>query len=393
MENREEIVEEELHLFILWQNARDQEKSILADIKKKFEVLRVFEIQWSREKFSENLTRFYGTNLPPRSGKELHVGTGPFLLVVVKDINPIYDHHETSRGPELVNSNVFLSKCAHRELTGGGHKIHATNSKKEFEHDIVLLLGLNTHDFVRRYGKPSKFTIKLKRDLVGADGWESLAQLFYVLNATITYVVLRNYEPLPEAYYAEEHGDIDILVENYENTNMILRSEPVFSENYRVHKKVRVAEEDVLFDVRYLGDDYYTYDWERQILDRRSMYEGKFYVPSENDHFYSLMYHALVHKPEVKQDYIETLEEFSGIALFNQDDNLVDSGVAIVELARFLARKKYTITTPIDHSVFFNHDNTTRIRHAMWMARPLYYLTKFSKRTLHKLVSRTARGR
>ena len=78
----------ELHLFIIWENASYKKDEILEDIKKSFEIIKIYKMIWDKDKFSENLSRFYGTNLPAGSGKEQHCGTGPFILIIVKDKNP-----------------------------------------------------------------------------------------------------------------------------------------------------------------------------------------------------------------------------------------------------------------------------------------------------------------
>ena len=125
----------ETHLFILWENAREKEKEILEDIKKNFEILGLYNIKWNKENFSNNLSRFYGTNLPENSGKEQHCGNGDFLLIVVGIDNPKYEERQTSKGLQIVNTNMFDKKTYYRKLTGGGHKVHATNSEVETNHD------------------------------------------------------------------------------------------------------------------------------------------------------------------------------------------------------------------------------------------------------------------
>ena len=60
----------EIHLFILWSKANCERKIILSDIAGKFTILDVYNISWSKDKFSENLSRFYGQNLPKNSKKE-----------------------------------------------------------------------------------------------------------------------------------------------------------------------------------------------------------------------------------------------------------------------------------------------------------------------------------
>ena len=55
---------QEIHLFILWENALYKKQEILKDMQESFDILGMYNITWSKEKFSENLSRFYGTNLP-----------------------------------------------------------------------------------------------------------------------------------------------------------------------------------------------------------------------------------------------------------------------------------------------------------------------------------------
>ena len=56
----------EIHLFLIWSNARPTLAKILEDLRERFEVLTHVDIRWSAEKFASNMTRFYGVNLPSR---------------------------------------------------------------------------------------------------------------------------------------------------------------------------------------------------------------------------------------------------------------------------------------------------------------------------------------
>ena len=157
----------ELHLILLWENARYKQQEILEDIKKNLEIVNVYDITWDKDRVSDNFTRFYGVKLPNRSGKIKECGAGSFLLAVVKDNNPIYEYVDTSRGFEEVNINIFKLKQKYRSWTRGGHKIHTTNSVPETNHDITLLLGLNYEDYSQKYGNnlwDGKIQ-KLQRDL------------------------------------------------------------------------------------------------------------------------------------------------------------------------------------------------------------------------------------
>ncbi len=344
----------EVHLFILWEKGRTAEAKILADIAKRFKILKTYEVRWSKKNFARNLSRFYGTNLPPNSRKEVHVGNGPFLAVIVEDSRPVHKVHTTSKGDKRVNSKMFLAKTAHREWTGGGHRIHATNTPTEADHDLTLLFGKNTHDLFKGLkSKDGRKPEPWRHDVVGADGWDSLKQFFYVLNNTIDYVVLRNFEPLPDKYYAASHGDIDLLTTNYKDICFITNSKPAFKSNNRVHNLVRINGEKVRFDFRSLEDNYYDERWERTMLDQREVLRG-FYVPPEEDQFYSLLYHALIHKPEIAPDYIKHLVAMGAKCGLSLDEQSFKNGKAVKLLAAYLLKRDYRLTQANDKSVYFH---------------------------------------
>ncbi|WP_035291749.1 hypothetical protein [Clostridium sp. KNHs214] len=350
-------ISSEIHLFILWENARYKEWQIIEDIKNNFKILGLYEINWSKEKFSENLSRFYGRKLPVGSNKEKHCGVGPFLLIVVEDYSPKYMQRKTSKGVEIVNIKTFDSKSKYREWTGGGHKIHCTNSKKETDHDLTLLLGVNSCDYKKsKKDFSSKEVIKLNSDIVGSKGWKNIRELFYVLNNTIEYVVLRNFECLPDQYNMENHGDIDILSNNLIDMIWIMNGEKVFRPKYRVQYKVNIGGEVVLFDCRYVGDNYYDINWEKNILNNRVIVEDTFYAPNTYEYYYSLLYHAIIHKRKVPSDYIFQLWKMCEKVGINELDIKDFSEIKNMknQLELFMESKGYNYTEPIDLSVFFN---------------------------------------
>ena len=344
-------MKEELHLFIIWENARNKQEEIVNDIKEKFEIINIYDMNWSKNKFSNNLSRFYGTNLPDGSAKEQHCGNGKFLLIIVKDTNPQYEERMTSKGPKIVNINMFDKKELYRKNTGGGHKIHATNDEKETNHDITLLLGKNVEDY--KHENQEKWNGKIEDinlDLFGCDGWNSVEKMFYVLNNCTNYAILRNYESLPDEIYQNDHNDIDLICESLQDTAYVLNAEPVFKEDYRVHYKTNVEDRIAYFDLRFVGDDYYYLNIEKDILNNRIFNEKGFFTLNKEDYFYTLLYHALIQKPEFKKDYklklrdmnIETLKEEETIEKYSD------------VLKKWMLKKEYIITEPKDKSVAFN---------------------------------------
>ena len=345
----------ELHLFIIWQNARNQSDVILDDLKRHFEIRRVYELQWSEAHFSSNISRFYGQKLPRDSYKETHCGRGPFLLIVVRDNAPHYELRATSRGEAVVNTRCFDSKERYRELTGGGHRIHGTTSPGETDHDLVLLLQLTAAEFESTCSDPWNGEVeKLEQDLAGAEGWRSLTELFHVLNSAIPYAVLRNFEGLPEAATLPGHGDIDLLCSNAQEMAFIANATPLFREQFRVLHQVSVAGAPLLFDFRFVGDHYYDPAWERDMLARRIHSPKGFYHLGSEDHFYSLLYHAAVHKPSIAADYAARLATLSSGHDTYGAQSLTTTEEVNKVLDAYLSSHDYRFVEPQDSSVYFN---------------------------------------
>ena len=345
----------ELHIFIIWKKARDMTDDILNDLKKKFELLEVYEVNWSPEFFSDNMSRFYGVNLPPGAFKANQHDFGPFLLCIIEDKNPIYGNRETAKGETHVNINTFDAKQTYRSWTGGGNNIHASNTEEETEHDLVLLLGKNLKDI--RNSLPQAWDGKIKRvnsDLVGCKGWKNTSQLFYVLNATVNYLVLRNFENISDLNTSVRNSDIDILTNQVEQIRFITNAKKILEEKNQEFHSVMIANNDVLLHV---GEQYYDPKWANDILNRKVLSQHGFYIPNDEDHFYSLLYRALVQKPMVSDDYIERLVSLSSKLKINnltrEDFSTYDT---VIEILDAYMRKMGYEYMPRDYSVFYNSE-------------------------------------
>ena len=63
--------------------------------------------------------------------------------IIIRQNNPIYKFRRTSKGEQKVNSVLFDKKQLYRKWTGGGHKVHTSNSVDESYHDIFFYLIKN----------------------------------------------------------------------------------------------------------------------------------------------------------------------------------------------------------------------------------------------------------
>ena len=351
------FLKKELHLAIIWQKGRHKEREIIKFISNQFELLEQYKINWNKDSFNKSLSSFYGANLPVNSKKEKHCGNGEFLLITFYDNKPKYDFVETSRGSEKVNLNVFALKSKCREITGGGHKIHTTNSPKETNHDLILLLGLNYQDYEKliienkNNNNNSINVIKnTPKETIGSNGWDNLEQLFYVLNNTIDYVVLRNFENLPNEI---EGHDIDFLVRDLDQAVFITNASKVSNHKDSVFFKLKVANKNIFVDFRFLGDDYYDFNWQNDLLNSRILTNNNIYIPSNENYFYSLIYHTLIHKYFITADKPSKLETaFRELPYYDEKKCNFDNYLILLEL--FFKKNNYIYSKPKDPSVSFD---------------------------------------
>lgn len=333
----------ETHVVVLWEFARAKEREIVEEISRSLDVVASLDLSWPIDPV-EGFKRFYGAKLKTSKGKVESCGGGPFRLIVVRDLDPQYGMRETSRGVERVNANMFDLKGRCRAITGGGHKVHATNSPEEARRDIYLLTGHAmkewTSDSIPTDASP----------LPGCTGWRSLRELFTALEETSDYVVLRNFEMLPDGFDPTLHGDIDLLVRDEKEVAGILSARKVYDVPYRVHYEITVGGKPVRLDLRHVGDDYYCRKWEDDILARRRRLPSGVWVPSPEDAFHSLVYHAVIQKLFVAPDYpgkIAALAAECGISERGFDGWLV-------QLRAFMSRNGYVVTRAVDKTVKYN---------------------------------------
>lgn len=133
--------------------------------------------------------------------------------------------------------------------------------------------------------------------------WESLELLFDELNEKCDYLVLRNYEHLFEEGFLSEHPDIDFLCDDPQKFIGASGSVPRGDAKEPFSRKILVAGEEIPVDLRIPGDGYYDEPWERAMLAGRRKLGNGVYVMEETEYYYSLIYHALIQKHTLSEDY------------------------------------------------------------------------------------------
>ncbi len=361
--------ERDLHVFVLWEKSQAYWDEILADLSARFAVVYVARVEWSTDQVENNFLRLYG--MPPQrdaskepSRRSAAVGAGPFMLVVVEDFLPVYVFDRTfSKKIEIVNRSVAAAKAQYRALSGGGFRVHSSNSLGEFFRDATLLLGVDRLNAVIADRRLQPGGIEsLSLDLAGARGWASLEVLFQHLVRASSCVTLRNFEELPQRL-SDGDGDIDVLCRDKADLAAIVNGCVLIDLGGKYACETAVDGTKLQFDVRFVGDGYYDEHWQDEIIRSAVPYNCCVMVPSADHHFFTLLYHAKVHKKAVKDEYrfrLRALADRLGLAAYC-DQDLTDDAVASELLAGYMCANRFRPTLPLDLWVGRNQSFISRL--------------------------------
>lgn len=177
--------------------------------------------------------------------------------------------------------------------------------------------------------------------------WNSISELLTEMNKQ-KCLILRNYECFPRNI-VEEEEDIDILCEDIKEFTDGIHAYPV-NQCAIYNYFVWLEEKMVYLDIRCIGDGYYDADWEKSMLSNRVLFHNSFYVLSETDYKYSLLYHALIQKPDLNEKYKKVLSDM----FMNEISNQCSINEWIFILNDFMCKNKYKYTKPMDSGVYIN---------------------------------------
>jgi len=352
----------DLQLFVIWPDARHHETLITEMIGADFCIVARFELHWSDERRENDFERLYATGVGLGSGKVEDAGVGPAVLVVAEDTDPTYQYRRNVSG-FLEPTNVRMSrvKRAARDVAGG-YTVHSSNSLGEFFRDATLMLGPRRLDELLQQDTSAQLPPieEVHADLIGANGWADLGELAEVLRRTTDYVVLRNYEQLPGIL--DSDPEIDILArEQLDFAAMVNGAavDPVSGAAFTT----TIAQRQVIFDVRWVGDGYLDPRWQERMLERRVTPELELSHPRIDDYFFSLLYHAKIQKPEVKPRYVVRLRELAEELDLPADLTRGISGddAAAAALDGYLAAHGFVVPQPRDPDVHRNAEFAARL--------------------------------
>lgn len=158
---------------------------------------------------------------------------------------------------------------------------------------------------------------------------DSLRQFFsYMHDVSFPYVVLRNWDNLPEDIQLGEHSDLDLLVYDFDHFfELFPKAERVYKLP-RVRTRIPIGDSFLYADIRYIGDDYYPESFEKSLIAGREWNERGFFTPNYECHTVALAYHAVHHKDRVAPEYKKHLGDATIAQLL---ESLKSSNVGWVE--------------------------------------------------------------
>ena len=350
---------------ILWENARKQQSEIIEDIEKKFQINKIYEISWPKNSFKNNLKRFYGITLVDPTEKEKQCGNGSFLLIILEDKVPKHGKRKTSLGSQIVNINIYDNKMEYRKRLGSGYIIHSSIHEKESKHDFMLLLGKTMEEIRSQFNNKWEGTIeKINQDLFG-NTWNSPEDVFKVLNSTVNYVVLRNFEIIPYNLTSKKHTDVDLLTDDQWQIPYILNMKKMDDANIGFFPFVKIKDKEIKFDIKYVGDAYYDEKWSRDILQKRKLTENNIYVPNNEDYFFSLLYHMIIHKKQLKEEYCKRIYSIAPNYILKQYEKKDFKNIELSKkiLKDFLDKNNYKFTQSVNYKI--SHNEAIRLLKVM----------------------------
>ena len=131
----------------------------------------------------------------------------------------------------------------------------------------------------------------------------------------LKWIVMRNFEDMPNKINIDNHKDVDLLVNDYYLVKRILDADSATKSRFddgknRILNYVIISNKKVLFDFRYIGDNYYDKKFQINMMDNRVKHKN-FYIPNKTNYLFSLIYHAIIHKKQISTTYKNIFLKFN----------------------------------------------------------------------------------
>ena len=331
----------EIHTIIFWNGKLDNKivKRNLnkINIKSKFEILFDKKIVLSKKEQIELIDSIYIKN----KVKINKIFQDTIRLIILKDINPIYDLTSSTTCMQVLNSNMKKLKLLLRKGIGGDQdNFRAVHTSYNIEETLLVLKPLKLEYFVSR------------------NRFMNFYDFFNTLNADkkLKYVILFDYNVLHNKINQINHNNnIKFLVNDYFYFKSITGARSTDKINMRendngfsVNNKIIINDIHVTINIRYIGDKYFDNNWQMNILNNYDLIPISSYfikIPNKNNQYFTNLYHIIAHK---NFNYNKNLN-----FLKRKINKPFNKPLLISQLKDFINKNKYNIDKPYDRYVKF----------------------------------------
>ena len=178
--------------------------------------------------------------------------------------------------------------------------------------------------------------------------WDNLDVIFKEANSKCNYLILRNFEDFYDDVLLPGHDDIDVLCASKTDRKTfvdLFDAVTRVGKDNGIHYKFLYKNTEIALDIRTVGDGYYDIRWQRNMLKNKVLHNKGFYIMSDDDYFFSLIYHAIYQKNELSNDYLYRLRKMR-----ENCEHMNQEGFERL-LYGFMTENKYYYTYTEDESV------------------------------------------
>lgn len=124
-----------------------------------------------------------------------------------------------------------------------------------------------------------------------------LKQFFsFMHDVDFPYIVIRNWENLPDAVEYGDHSDLDLLVYDFSHWKEIFPNAKLEFPLPRVRHKITIGDTYIYADIRSVGDGYFPADFQQAMLETREWNPKGFWTPNPVHHRLGIAYHCVHHR-------------------------------------------------------------------------------------------------
>lgn len=247
---------------------------------------------------------------------------------------------------------------------------------------IQNCLGVSLH------GDQALSSLPYQPSFPGTYGWDSFDQLFSFLSKSVVWCLLRNHEYHADGSFWECDSDLDILSPKLDLLICACNAKPRYG-GISSHTTI-VEGRDLNLDLRSIGDKYYDPAWAIDILRTRVKSEPSLYRPSSSHYLYMLIYHSLLQKRKMSDQYYQRISSLSSDLCLNWNLHDLDQGTVLNFLLKsldyFLSANNYVYTYTTD--AYVNIPNIAKLK-SLEVQYPGILFKPLLKRLFHSIVYRT----